>query len=317
MSRTQLGMIFCLSFVTLEAFQAVYLGSVFQDVDSFLVGAWVFGISVVGCTLATAVLRPLDLVASVTAWRIVAVLNAFAALTWVVYFIAIQLIEPAVVFTIFSGTVPLALVIAGWLGVPEARSLPARFVHAGNTVILVSILVLSANTVYGLSGFVRGGWLAALSGVGLSAVSGACMACVTVYAIRLHDRGVGPLAQFGLRFVLYTLLAVAAFLSGFDDKGGTTTTLELAGIVMVGLLVIALPLYLFQRAVPLVPASVIAAVTALGPAMVFVMQFFDGRVDYSMATLVGLSIYIVGALMGVYAATRPAGVSSRSINGQA
>ena len=116
MSRTQLGMIFCLSFVTLEAFQAVYLGSVFQEVDSFLVGAWVLGISVVGCTLATAVLRPLDLVASVAAWRIVAVLNVFAALTWVVYFIAIQLIEPAVVFTMIR-----AISDPPWLSLPCSR----------------------------------------------------------------------------------------------------------------------------------------------------------------------------------------------------
>ena len=54
MSPVSIGLIFCLSFVTLEAFQAVYFGTVFQNTDSFLVSAWVFGISVVGCTLATA-----------------------------------------------------------------------------------------------------------------------------------------------------------------------------------------------------------------------------------------------------------------------
>ena len=105
MSHAQIGLICCLSFITLEAFQAVYLGSVFQEVDSFLVGTWVFGISVVGCTLATAIFRPAELAASCRAWRIVAALNLFAALTWTTYFIAVQLIEPAVVFTIFSGMV--------------------------------------------------------------------------------------------------------------------------------------------------------------------------------------------------------------------
>lgn len=302
MSRTQIGLICCLSFVLLEAFQAVYLGSVFQNVDSFLVGTWVFGISVVVCTLATAVLRPGELAASARAWRVVVVLNLFAALTWTTYFIAVQLIEPAVVFTIFSGMVPLGTVIAGWLGVPEARSPKRRFVQAGNALILVSILVLAAITVSGFSGFVRGGWFAALTGVGLSALSGGCTAFVILYSVRLNGKGVGPLAQFGLRFVLYVLLALMAFLIGLDDKGAPTPATDLVWIVLIGLVVIAFPLYLVQKAVPLIHASVIAAMTALGPAMVFLMQLLDGRVDYSMATLAGLAVYIVGALMAGYGA---------------
>ncbi|MEO9876259.1 MAG: hypothetical protein ABJF69_15645, partial [Anderseniella sp.] len=172
MSHTQTGLICCLCFVTLEAFQAVYLGAVFQEVDSFLVGTWVFAISVVGCTLATAVFHPAELAASRRAWRIVVALNLFAALTWTTYFIAVQLIEPAVVFTIFSGMVPLGTVVAEWLGLSEAWSAKRRFVRIGNALVLFSIVSLAATTVLGFSGFVRGDWLAALLGVGLSAFSG-------------------------------------------------------------------------------------------------------------------------------------------------
>ena len=113
MSPTHAGLICCLTFVTLEAFQAVYLGSVFQRADSFVVGSLVFGISVVGCTLATAIMRPYELLAAVRAWRIVVALNVLAAVAWIMYFFAIQLIEPAVVFTIFFGMVPLGTVMAG------------------------------------------------------------------------------------------------------------------------------------------------------------------------------------------------------------
>lgn len=304
MSPTRIGLICCLSFVTLEAFQAVYLGGVFQKVDSFLVGSWVFGISVVGCFLVTAVLRPAELVASIRSWKIVAALNLFAALTWLTYFVAIQLIEPAVVFTIFSGMVPLGTILAGWFGLPEAHAPRLRLAIAGNSLITVSILVLAAVTVLGFSGFVRGGPPEAVLGIGLSALSGGCTAFVILYSVRLHKRGVGPLAQFGLRFVLYTVLALMAFLSGLDDKGAPVPAADLAWIILIGLAVIAFPLYLVQKAVPLICASVIAAVTALGPAMVFMMQLFDGRVDYSTATLFGLAIYVTGALMAVYAATR-------------
>lgn len=310
MSHTRIGLICCLSFITLEAFQAVYLGAVFQDVDSFLVGSWVFGISVAGSTLATAILRPAELAASFRAWKIVVALNLFAALTWTTYFIAVQLIEPAVVFTIFSGMVPLGTIIAEWLGLPEARSPRRRFVHVGNALILLSILVLAAVTVSGLSGFVRDGWPAAMVGVSLSALSGGCTAFVILFSVRLNGCGVGPLAQFGLRFVLYTVLALTAFLIGLDAKNVAPPANDLSWIVLIGLVVIAFPLYLVQKAVPLIQASMIAAVTALGPALVFLMQLFDGRTDYSIATLAGLAIYIAGALMAVYGTTKPSEVSS-------
>ena len=45
--------------------------------------------------------------------------------------------------------------------------------------------------------------------------------------------------------------------------------------------------------------------TTVTEAMVFLMQLFDGRIDYSNATLLGLLTYMFGALLGVYGATVP------------
>lgn len=305
-STARIGLMYCLVFVSLEAFQAVYLGAVFQKVDSFLVGAWVFGISVVGCTVMTAIFRPDELAVSLRAWRIVLALNLFAAVTWCTYFLAVQLIEPAIVFTIFSGMVPMGTVLAKLIGLPEASSFRRKSVDLGNILIFLAILFLAAITVLGFSGFVRGGWLMAVAGVVLSALSGTCTAFVILFSVRLNGHGVGPLAQFGFRFLLYTCLALIAFAAGLDDKGDHTVAADLALVVLIGLAVIAFPLYLVQRAIPLLQASVIAAMTALGPVMVFLMQLMESRVDYSGATLVGVSIYMAGALLAVFGATRPA-----------
>lgn len=299
MSHTRLGLIYCLLFVSLEAFQAVYLGSVFQDTDSFLVGAWVFGISVVVTFLLTAYLRPSELLASIQAIKVVFVLNILAAITWSTYFIAVQLIEPAVVFTVFSGMVPLGTVLASRLGLAEAQSVSGNLVKIGYALILVSIIALGSFTTVGMSGFVRGGISAAILGILLSAVSGCATAFVILYSVRLNSRGVGPLAQFGLRFIMYTILSIFAYLAGIDEKDTAISAIDLSGVVLVGLLVIALPLYLVQKAVPLLSATAIAAITALGPAIVFVLQLAEGRVDYSSATLAGLSVYIVGACLTV------------------
>lgn len=302
---SKLGLSFCLVFVTLEAFQAVFLGSVLQSVDSFLLGAWVFGISVVGCAALTAVFRPHELVVSVRSWRIVLALNLFAAMTWCSYFLAVQLIEPAIVFTIFSGFVPLGTIFAHWCGLAEAATPRRRLVDIGNLVILASVLMLTAITVLGLSGFVRGNWFEGLAGALLSAISGVCTAFVILLSTRLNRRGVGPLAQFGLRFVIYTGLAATAYRLGLDDKGVATQPMELAWVVLIGMAVIAFPLYLVQKAIPLLHPSLIAAMTALGPVMVFLMQLIEGRVDYSSATLTGLSAYMFGALLAVYGSISP------------
>ena len=312
MSRTAIGFALCFSFVTLEAFQAIYLGAVFQDVDSFLIGAWVFGISVVGCTAVTAVFRPAELYSAIRSWKIVLVLNVFAALTWSTYFIAIQLIEPAIVFTIFSGMIPLATFVAGLAGMPEGSSDRRFIADAGHFLILISVLVLALVTILGYSGFVRGSWLSGMMGVVFAALSGGFTALVILFSVRLNRQGVGPLAQFGLRFCAYTILAIIASWMGMDYKGYTPASRNLAQLVIIGLAVIAFPLYLVQRAVPLIHPSAIAAITALGPAIAFFMQLVEMRVQYSSFTLLGLTIYIAGALLAVFGTSRPSVASSCS-----
>lgn len=296
----RLGLLYCLGFVALQAFQAVFLGSLFQQVDSFRVGAWVFGLSFLGCTLLSAFFRPAELRAALRSGSILLPLNACVALTWCCYFLAVQLIEPAVVFTIFSGMVPLGTVLASRLGLAPSRSRRTRYEVVGHGLIIIAILLLALVTLSGHSGFVRGGWSSALAGVLLSTVSGCATAFVILLSVRWHQQGIGPVVQFGLRFMLYTLLAIIATRMGLDAKAAVPHLMAFPMIVLTGMAVIALPLFLMQKAVPLVSAHLIAAVTALGPALVFLMQLLDGRIGYAPGTLVGLIIYCAGALVAVW-----------------
>lgn len=203
MSRTHLGLLLCLSFVSLEAFQSVYLGAVFQTVDSFLVGAWVFGISVCVSVAVALYARPLEILASIRSWPIVLALNLLAATTWCTYFLAVQLIEPAVVFTIFSGMVPLGTVLGAWFGIKEADCPRSATAMAGHLIILGSVCYLGAITALGLSGFTRGTFLVGFIGATLSAISGLCTAFVVLYSVRLNSRGCGAVnaVRLALRIV--------------------------------------------------------------------------------------------------------------------
>ncbi len=296
----RLGLLYCFGFVSLQAFQAVFLGSLFQQVDSFRVGAWVFGLSFLGCTGLSALFRPAELRTALRCGSILLPLNACVALTWCCYFLAVQLIEPAIVFTIFSGMVPLGAMLAARLGLAPSRSRRTRQEVVGHGLIIIAILLLALVTLSGYSGFVRGGWSNALAGVLLSIVSGGATAFVILLSVRWHEQGIGPVVQFGLRFMLYTLLAIVATSRGLDAKAAVPHLMSFPMIVLIGMAVIALPLFLMQKAVPLVSAHRIAAVTALGPALVFLMQLVDGRIGYAPGTLAGLVVYCAGALLAVW-----------------
>ena len=297
------GLVWCFTFVILEAAQAVFFGGVFQRMDAFLVGSLVFGLSTVAALAWTWAVNRRQLIHAFSNRTALVGMNISAAGGWLAYLVAIQLVEPAVCFAIFSGAVPLAALVAARCGVAEATPARNRLEAWAYATLLFGLLVLVGGTVSGNSGFVRGGLFAAMAGLALSAVSGALIAVMLFYCDRLDRAGVGPVAQFGLRFLLYLCLSIGAATVGLDAKG-TVTAADIALVVVIGLLIMAFPTYAVQKAVSLVSPLTIGAVTALGPLFVFVFQFAEGRVAYAPMTMLGLGIYFIGALGATIGAAR-------------
>jgi len=303
MNPYRIGVLWCLCFIVLEAVQAVYFGGVLQRMDSFLLGFLVFGITTIGAITWTALAAPQSLR---VAWRNPGPLigaNIAAALSWIAYLLSVQMIEPAVTYTIFCGAVPLTTLLAHRLGVRQADGVRGAAEAVAYLIVFAGLAFLAVATVLGWSGFVRGGIGNALIGVGLAIASGFIITWMLFFCRTLDRAGVGPIAQFGLRFVLYVGLAGGGALVGFDHKGDVPAA-DLTVAVLVGLGLMAFPLYAVQKAITLVSPLTIGGVGALGPLMVFLFQFFEGRVDYAPATLLGLSVYFVGALLAAYGAAR-------------
>lgn len=309
MSNGTLGLIWAFSFVILEAGQAVFFGGVFQDYDSFLIGAAVFGFTALGALTWTGI-RAADELR--IAWGNVAALfglNLSTAFVWIAYFFALQMIEPAVVFTIFSGLIPVAILVAWALGVPEASPLRNRTEGAGLLIIVIGVGYLAAITILGRSGFVRGDWTVALAGLLLTCISGANLAAMMIYSQRLNRLGVSPAAQYGLRFPLYVAVALAGASLGLDEKGPVDPS-GLMIVVLIGFVIMAFPVFAMQKAISLMSTLTLAAITALGPLFVFLFQLIEGRVDYVPATMSGLIIYITGAILAAYGGAKS---SDRSV----
>lgn len=303
MNKALLGVIFTLLFVLLESAQFVFFGGLFQKLNSFLYGFLVFGLIVVTFVGWAIVFRPGEVRAALANHRELLAVNVGAVITFSAYLGSVQLVEPAITYTISSGAMPVTAYLLYRFGIREGEPMRNRLEAAGNVLLFFSIVFLALITVVGLSGFVRGGFPAALGGVCLAVIDGVFFTFILVYSQRLNRAGVGPSTVLGIRLPLYVLVT-GALAVGVTAAPSDLSTGEIALYVTVGFALTVPPLYLLQRAVPLVPTLTISSITALGPLFIFALQMLESRVDFSAATLIGLAAYTVGALLAATGAVR-------------
>jgi drug/metabolite transporter (DMT)-like permease len=288
------GVLWALAFVTLEAVQYVYFGGLFKRMSSFLFGFLVFAITMVIFIGWTAIKSPEQLGTAFKDPKTLIAVNISATLAWAAYLTSVQLIEPAIAYTIGAGIMPVAAYLAHRFGVPEGEPMRNRTEAAGIIILLCAIIYLAGVTISGGSGFVRGGKIVAASGVVLAIANGVLFTWMLIYCQRLDRAGVGAGAVFGLRLPLYVI--VAGGMVAFGGAQHTEIPLQdIMGIVLIGLALTIPPLYALHRAVAHISPMIIGALTALGPFMILALQIIEGRVATSTATLIGLLIYGTGA----------------------
>jgi drug/metabolite transporter (DMT)-like permease len=299
------GVVWCLAFVALEAVQYVFFGGVFQRISSFLFGFLAFGTTTLAIVVWLAVKAPEQLGHALRNPRTLIGANVMAMASWCAYLTAVQLIEPAVAYTISAGVMPLTAFVAYRMGTPEGEPMRNRTEASGNLILAGAIVYLSVLTVFGWSGFVRGGLQVAIVGTVLAIVEGVLFTWMLIYCQRMDRSGVGPAAVFALRFPLYIVVAGGFAAAGFDHKSEISSS-EVAVIVAIGIALTVPPLYALQRAVALISTLTIGALTALGPFIIFGLQLIEGRVDYAPATLAGLGLYCIGAMLAALGAVNAA-----------
>lgn len=309
MNRAVLGVLLALLYMTLESTQFVFFGGLFQRMSSFQFGFLVFGLTTLGFVTWTALRAPRQLRLALASPGPLIGVNIAAALAFGAYLTSVQLVEPAVTYTISAGAMPITAYILYRCGVPEGEAMRNAMEAHGNLLLFCGIVFLSVVTIAGHSGFVRGDWQAAFAGVLLAIVDGVAFTWVLVFSQRLSKVGVGAGAVLGLRLPLYILVAGGCVLFEVDHKEPLGAS-EIALFVLIGLLLTVPPLYALQKAVAMISTLTISALTALGPFVIFGLQMIEGRVNYSTATLIGLSIYFVGSLLAAGGAVRAAAQST-------
>lgn len=281
-------------FVVLEAAQYTVFGNVLQDADPIRFSAYSTGLICLVFVGGSLFRAPGEVMAALAAPGLLIGINGLVALAWAAMLLSLRYIEPAISYTIGAAIMPLTVWVLSRFGVAGTTGPRNTLERAGLLVLAVSAVVLSYITLAGGAGFVRADTGAGLWGAGLAALEGILFTVVIILAGRLHVRGVGPAAQFGLRFMAFASLAILFLAVG----GAPTAPVVYSGwwLAALGAVLIAPPLYALQRAIATAPAMTVSIATAFGPVCIFLAQIVEGRFDASFLTLLGVLIYSAGAL---------------------
>jgi hypothetical protein len=295
------GPLLVLTFCLSQAARDVYFGHVFQDIDFFAVILLAFSLSTLIFGALTAIKAPTEFAGLRGQLATVLAMNVTTALAWSCYFFALTHLEPAIVNTVHSGMGPLTVVALAACGARLAKA-PAmrRGELASLAGIALSIAALWWVVLSGRSGLPTASGATDLVGLGLLTISGSSITISLLYSKRLHDRGVGAGAVTAVRYLLLILVAGGITVSKGHWPGvagaGQVATLALSSTAL-----IVLPLFALQVGIATTAPLRAHVIRSLGPVCVFALEQIDGRLVYSLATLVCIVIYSVAAIASNFA----------------
>jgi drug/metabolite transporter (DMT)-like permease len=285
------GPLLVLAFTLSQSLRDVYFGAVFQGVDFFAILLLAFGLSTIIFGVMALLRAPHEFGLLRKHLRSLIAANLTTALAWSCYFFALTHVDPSVVNTIHSGMGPLTVFVLGIFGIRLAQARPGgiaeKFGYAG---IAVSIAGLWWTVLSGHSGLPADHFAQSLAGVALVMVSGVSITVSLLYCKRMQDGGLSADTVTATRYFL--LIAVAGGVELAHGRlGGIDTAGRLVFLSAASIVLIVLPLYVFQLGIGRTAPLTAQIIRALGPIFVFAMAQFDGRMTYSAATLICIAVY--------------------------
>lgn len=299
------AIILVLLFVAASAVRDVYFGEVFQRLEFFAVVLTAFSLTTV-IFLSFVIVRGRGQFAAMrAAWREIAVTNIGTAMAWLSYFLALKLLEPAVVNMLHIGIGPLVLIALNLIGVhisgPAVVRKSELAIQAG---VFLTLATLTAVVLLQLSGLGGRSTAQNILGATLALASGVFISLTTDVTKRLNNMGVGAEGVLAVRFIGIVLIAALVVVLGgggekpprqFDVQFGAQFDL-LWPVALASLVFMVAPLYALQLGVQRTSTVSVWIVISLSPAAVFAAEALDGRLVHSPYTLARILAYSVLAL---------------------
>ena len=286
-----LGPLLVVFFGLSQAFRDVYLAGIFQRVDAFAVLLIAFGLSTIFFAVSATIRTPEQ-------WRklkghggTIFAMNLTTAMAWSSYFFALTWLEPAAVNTLHSGMGPLTVVVMGLLGMTLAKAPSVGRAEMLSYVgIALSMAALWWVVLTGRSGLPVTNFGATAVGLALLMVSGSAITISMMYSKRMSDAGINAEVITTLRY--FGLIALAAIMT-FNRSGfaGITSPLDFATIAVLATALMIVPLFALQVGITRTSPLTTHVIRSLGPVFVLALEQVDGRMSYSMPTLICILAY--------------------------
>jgi drug/metabolite transporter (DMT)-like permease len=304
-SGVSLGVVFAGLFSLSVAFRDVYFGNVFQTLSFFGVVVLAFSICTVSFNAIAISNNRSQYVQMLKYWQDIVAVNVFTASAWLAYFFALTHLEPSIVNTLFSGIAPLTLIVLSRSGIYR-RALPRTtwLEQLAQLGVLLSLLFLAVVTLRGLAGFNTASMTTQALGLVLALFSGVSITVAGLYSKRLHDAGISAESVLAVRFILLILVSAYALGLRADPSLIQLPTTMLVTLGLAATLLIVFPIYLGQLALVLTSVMTYTVVSALQPALLFVLQLVDPRISYSGYSLAGIITYSLMVMLGAAAHAR-------------
>jgi len=295
-----IGIILLIAFALSQGLRDVYLSSAFGALGFFDLVFLAFATATIFFTILLLIWVPEDIKRLKKQWRGVVAVNVTTAGAWLCYFGALNLLEPSVVNTIFSGVAPVSVVLLASIGLyatDRAKALTLeRIIHLG---VLFTLLFLGWIVLSGRSGFANISVNNAAGGILMAALSGIIITAETVYAKRMNEAGVSAIGVLAFRFVFIALIGASAILINDTSQ---IPAMPLPALLMVSgkmLVLMVAPLLLVGQGLAMTSPLTTGIVAAFGPAIVFMLQAGEGRIPSSGWVLLATAIYVSLTLLGV------------------
>ncbi len=229
------------------------------------------------------------------AWGALLLLNASTALTFLSFFYALKLIEPAIVGAVEIGIGPILAVLLS-LTLTGERPSAVRIVVCAGVLVGCSTLGVAALQGSGFASFGRNAWL----GLGASVAAGIGAVLITMASKALLNRGWKFGAVLAHRF--YLILPISLMMTLRTD----IAVIEWSGFLVAVLLVVSIvgvlaPLYLLQVGIGRCDAYTVMVTMAALPVLTFIIEGFSPLYSWSMLTATGLVIVTAFLLLDVVA----------------
>ncbi|MDO4232303.1 MAG: EamA family transporter [Lautropia sp.] len=229
-------------------------------------------------------------------------LNLSTALTFLSFFYALKLLEPAVVGALEIGVAPIIALLLTLLLQGERPTAARVMVCLG---LLLGCLVLAASAFSGV-GFTAGAAVngAAWQGVLASVAAGAGAVVVTMASRKLVQCGWQYGAVLAHRFYLILPVSLGMALWGGDFSAVEWDMPVLLAVLAVSLLGVTLPLYLLQIGIGRCDTHTVLVSMAALPVITFALEMLSPVYAWSWLTAVGVLVVAAFVLLDMLMSRR-------------